>query len=150
MDILLDIDKVKTENIWFLDKIKNNIIEESDFIGLHYSDEILHLNNIIVSTYVYNVTLDSYFNKYKLFYPAENNIDLLKLVRLEKSILEKYNSIESSIPKYRLGEQILNKELKIICDKDVKSKYKSLNIKLKISGLWDDGIECGIIYKFYV
>ena len=74
MNIIIDFNHFNIDNIFFYDPIKNNIIDDSNFIRLIYSDNNLTLNGLYLQ-----INLDKTQDI--------NNI----LETIENAILNKYN-----------------------------------------------------------
>jgi hypothetical protein len=127
-------------------KSKNIIIENSDFYNLHYSTKYFTLNNISFDFIINNIIIENYYNKYKCNFL--NNAELIKqIINIEKIIINNFPSTKQPI--YKLEEQLLKKNFKILNDNNLPiNKNISMNILLKISGIWVNDINYGIIYKF--
>ena len=48
MNIIINIDDVKTSNIFYQHPVKNTIMENSNFIRLIYSTDYYTLNNLLI------------------------------------------------------------------------------------------------------
>ena len=46
MNVVLDIDDFKLENVFFQDSVKNTVMDNSDFIRTLYSTELFTINGI--------------------------------------------------------------------------------------------------------
>lgn len=133
--------------VLFGEKTKNNIIDNSDFCNILYSTPIFSLNNIIVSFNLYDIFIENYFNKYKCTLNQYNAHTCDALKQLEQNILFKYETTKQ--PVFKLSEQIEKKHIKLFSNVHLyNSLYKDVSIVLKISGLWENDTEYGIIYKF--
>lgn len=144
MYILLDIDKFDKNNIIFGEKTRNTIIDNSDFYNIHYTNSIVSLNNIMFSVNLNNVSIEKYYNKYKC---TCNNTILNKLINIEYLIMSCFPSIK--MPNYRLKEQLDKNNIKLFHNKQINENFiENMNLTLKISGIWENDTEYGIIYKF--
>ena len=65
MNILLPIDQYANKHIYFSRPIKNMIINDSNFIGIIYSNNNIVLNYIFFHFNIFFSSIDKYFNKYK-------------------------------------------------------------------------------------
>lgn len=133
--------------VLFGEKTKNNIIDNSEFCNIQYSTPIFTLNNIILTFHLHEVFIENYFNKYKCNLNQYNThiIDSLKLI--EQNILFKYQSKKQPI--FKLSEQLDKKHMKLFSNIHlINSLYKNVCVMLKISGIWENEKEYGIIYKF--
>ena len=134
-------------------RMKNTIVQHSNFININYSTELITLNNISIHFTLNDTEITEYYNKYRCDYTKNdlNNSVISKLVSIEKKILDKFISNTSSFPCYRLKEQLMTNRLKIFTMHELKNtSYKKCELLLKISGIWETDNEYGIIYKFYV
>ena len=140
----------------FNNRIKNNVVENSNFIGLHYSPNFMTLNNLSFLFHIENNTIETYFNKYKCDFKTtvHNQTTIQEICLIEKKILKKYRPFTSSSPCFKLQDQLsLHNRLKIshYNNKNITcGPNKKTQILLKISGLWENKDEYGIIYKFYM
>ena len=134
-------------------RTKNTIVQDSNFININYSTELMTLNNISIHFTLNDVEVTDYYNKYRCDYAKSdfNHSVISKLIHIEKKVLEKYIAHTSAFPCYRLKEQLMTNRLKIFALHELKtSTYKKCELLLKISGIWETNNEYGIIYKFYV
>jgi hypothetical protein len=135
--------------IFFGEKTRNNIIENIDFYTIHYSTDYFTLNNIVLHFDLYNVEIETYYNKYKCtFQNKELNSYVLETIQyIEKTILEQFSTNKMRI--YKLSEQLDKNNIKIFSNVHIQTgEYKTLKLVIKISGVWEDSQQCGIIYKF--
>ena len=70
------------------DKIKNNILNNSDFYRLYYSTPDITFNGIFIDFDLSNITIEKYFDKIKCcFEKNKENIDCVnKILNIEKNI----------------------------------------------------------------
>jgi hypothetical protein len=145
MQLVKRIDQYDNNCIFFSEPIKNNIINEGNFIRIIYSNRIFTLNGIYLLINLNNITCEKYFSKYRYFFNTlthKNLIDSLK--NIEENILQKYDII-NKIPQYKIYEQINNGNLKVFTDIDNKCNCSFI---LKISGIWETEFNYGLTYKF--
>ena len=146
MYMALTIDNWNDYFVLFGEKIKNKIIEKSDFCNLFYSTELGTFNNIILKISFKNVTIDNYFNKYRCFNYTNNPL-IQTLLVVEQEILNKYNKKKQK--NYKLRQQLKSNCFKFFSTKPYGKQYKSqFDVYIKLSGVWENEQECGIIYKF--
>jgi hypothetical protein len=131
MNIALSVKDITIDDIFFLDPIKNIIINNSKFIRIIYSNNLLTLNGIYL---ICNID-----NKDK------NNIHglLLYIQSLEDNILNKFS--KEKIKNYKIREYFNNNFINTDYTKD-QEKYKKYI--LKISGIWDASNNIGLTFKF--
>lgn len=139
MNVLLNLNDIKIENIFLMDKVKNNVLQNSDFIKIIYSNNIIGLNGIYIKIILNNYKLDLNNNKIKKYIIniPENNEIINNLFKIEENILSKINkNYQQNIQK-----QIINGIYKcnIIDNK--------LEFILKISGIWISTNTCGLTFK---
>ena len=133
MNILLDLNNINYDYIFYSEPIKNSIIENGMFTRLIYSDTTMTLNGLFIS---FSDGLGLY-NREKI---TQKKI-IEQLIELEKIILFKAD--------------INNKT----CQYKIRDYFKFLNLRLgeelnlnkyilKISGIWETTSEYGITFKF--
>ena len=65
MNVVTTIDNYHINNVFFSDPIKNTVINDSDFVRIIYSNDEVVLNGVYLYVYLANISLESYYNKYK-------------------------------------------------------------------------------------
>ena len=145
MNIVKTIDQYNDDCVYFCDPIKNNIMNEGNFIRILYSTPIFILNGIYISITINQLTIDRYFNKYKCSFDIATHNNLIQRIKtIEANILNKIN-IRGKHPQYKIYEQISNGNIKIFSDNiDIISN----NFLLKIAGIWENDYNYGLTYKF--
>tara|TARA_Y100000593_G_C4256638_1_gene309970 strand:- start:45 stop:515 length:471 start_codon:yes stop_codon:yes gene_type:complete len=154
MFFALELDQFNISNVLTSDKTKNNIMNNSDFYRLYFSNENISINGIFLKFDLENIKIEQYFNKIKCcFEETNNNLNTIKtIINIEKNILGICNDINVK-PSYRIEEQMSNKYIKIFDQKKVKlGNYKKLSILLKISGIWSSNQqkEYGLTFRFFI
>ena len=142
-----------THNIIINKKIKNNIIEDSYFYRLIYSDDLFQSNGLFVLFTFTNIKIEHYYNKIKCNFEDNHknnkNIEIIK--NIENDILNKLHNVEHKILSTKLKDQLNNYNIKLFEDKNTPIKnFNSINIILKISGIWSTSSEIGVTFKFYI
>jgi hypothetical protein len=149
MNIALSKDNFSEYNIIFGSKSDNNIINDSYFYTIHYSDTNIYLNHIVYQINLEDVSLEPYYNKLKCSYIIENNTEQLQeLVHLERNILGLFSS--KLKPSYKIHEQLKKAFVKLTNDTNAPETDSKYNLYIKISGIWETDTEYGIIYKFFI
>ena len=122
MNILLELSDIDIKNIFFNEPTKNNIIFNSSFIRIYYSNKIFTTNGIYIKINI-------------------NKIDevINDLEALENSILNLLNL------QYTTFNHKIKKHIKYHINKIITSNNNYFIIKL--SGIWINN-EVGINYKF--
>ena len=119
-----------------------NIINNSNFIRIIYSNSDITFNGIYLLINFKNISCEKYFNKYKINFCLTNNKELLdNIKKLEENILNKYNS--NKIHSYKIIELLRNGIIKV--PKLINNSECSF--MLKISGLWESEFNYGLAYK---
>jgi len=146
MNIVIDIDDFKQDALFFQESIKNTVMDNSEFIRILYSTDVLTLNGIYLKINMNIVSTEKYFNKYKCNFYIKNNItEIEKIESIEKMILERLY-VTTKKPLFKVSEQLNNGNIKLFTD-NFDSLMKGTFI-LKISGVWETPRDYGITYKF--
>lgn len=154
MFVTLNINQFNINNVFTSEKTKNNILNNSDFYRLYFSNEELVLNGVFINFVLTDVNIERYFNKMKCCFPdTNNNINTInKIIEIEKNIIDKCGDINRK-GSCRIDEQMSNQFIKIYDQGNIKTgKYKKLKILLKISGIWSNRMnkEYGLTFRFFV
>lgn len=145
MNIINTIEQYNQDYVYFCEPIKNNIMNEGNFIRIIYSSPLFILNGIYLYININYTSIDKYYNKYKCTFDInkyKDCIDNLKII--EEGILKKVN-INGKVPKLKIYDQIKNGNIKIFSDNIEKIKNTFL---LKIAGIWETDNDYGLTYKF--
>ena len=144
MNLVKMIEQYKDNNVIFCDPIKNNIMNDGNFIRILYSTNMMILNGIYLIINLTDIMCEKYYNKFKCTFNISNHKELIdRLKIIEEDILKKYNTIKT--PSYKIYEQLKSGYIKIFSD--VGDKTNSSFI-LKISGIWETQNNFGLTYKF--
>ena len=148
MNIVTDINNINMHNIFFNEKVKNTVIDNSHFIRINYSNQLFTLTGIFIDLNLEICEIEKYYNKYKYNYKISNNsISINKLIELERLILSS-PLLKDSYKCYKLKEQLLSGNIKTF-NNNFNSKSNSYNFILKISGVWLSSSGCGLTFKFF-
>ena len=146
MNVVLDIDDFKLENVFFQDSVKNTVMDNSNFIRTLYSTNLFTLNGIFLKTNINTLYVEKYFNKYKCIFDKELNRTVIdKMLLIEKNILQKVE-IKDKNAAYRIEDQLSGGNIKLFTDnleKSLENQYI-----FKISGIWETETDYGVTYKF--
>jgi len=146
MYVVLDKDDFHLSNIFYHDKVKNTVMDNSIFFRVNYSNELFILNGIFIKFNLNLQTIEKSFNKFKCFFDIKMHNDIvLKFSTIEKHMMEKCNSVHKT-PIYRIAEQLNNGFVKIF--NETECKETNNNFILKIYGIWETECEYGLTYKF--
>lgn len=144
MNLVKLIKQYDDNNVIFCEPIKNNIMNEGNFIRILYSTNIMTLNGIYLLINLTNISCEKYYNKFKCIFNTSHHKELIENLKLiEESILNKYkiNKIQSN----KIYEQMKSGYIKVFSDTGNKSNCFFI---LKISGIWENQNNYGLTYKF--
>jgi hypothetical protein len=145
MNIVKRIDQYDENNIFFCDPIKNNIMNDGNFIRIIYSTNLFVLNGIYLLLNLNDIVCEKYYNKYKCIFNTTVHKDIIENIKIiEEQILKKYN-IKNKTPQYKIYEQLKVGIIKLF--NDVGNKQNG-NFILKIAGIWETSNCYGLTYKF--
>ena len=154
MNLVLKLKDITHNNIYFMELVKNTVMDDSDFIRINYSNSLFITNGIHLEFLLNGVTLERYYSKYKCSYKLINNMHIIdELARLESKILLSYIKTFSKEKdykiNYKLKDQLYSGSIKILSNGNINcNNYLENKYILKISGVWDTGNEIGLTYKF--
>jgi hypothetical protein len=146
MNIVKRIEQYQDESVYFCEPIKNNVMNEGNFIRILYSNSLFVLNGINLLIPLCDINVEKYYNKYKCTFNPIAHKDLIENLRIiEEGLLRKYN-IRNKIPQYKINDQIKNGNIKLFLDSA--DRLANGNFMLKISGIWETESHYGLTYKF--
>jgi hypothetical protein len=147
MNIVKYLEQYKEDHVYFLEPIKNNIMNNGKFIRIVYSTSLFTLNGIYIHFYINNTSIDKYYNKYKCSFDINQYKEFIEKIRIfEEGLIKKIN-ITNKIPQHKIYEQFKNGNIKVFSDKSDKIGNHFL---LKIAGVWETATEYGLTYKFLI
>jgi hypothetical protein len=145
MYVVLDINDFSINHTFYQEKVKNTVMDNSNFFRVNYSNELFVLNGIFIKFNLNLQTIEKSFNKFKCLFDIKPHNDIiLKFSEIEKMMMEKHNTLHKT-PIYRISEQLNNGFLKIFNEMDCKETNDFI---LKIYGIWETDCEYGLTYKF--
>jgi hypothetical protein len=145
MNIVIRMDQYDGKCIYFCEPIKNNIMNDGNFIRILYTNPHVTLNGVYLFIKLNDIICEKYYNKYKCNFDVLSHIDIIDNLKvIEENILKKID-IKEKIPQFKIYEQIKNGNIKIFNDIGNKS---SCSFILKISGIWETFSNFGLTYKF--
>jgi hypothetical protein len=147
MNIVKNIDQYNEDNVYFLEPIKNNIMNNGNFIRIIYSTSLFVLNGIYININLNCGSVDRYYNKYKCSFDTIQYKELIEKLRLIEEGLIKKISIVGKVPQFKIYEQLKNGNIKVFSDTSEKIGNTFL---LKIAGIWETETEYGLTYKFLI
>jgi hypothetical protein len=144
MNIAIPLEQFNINNVFFQDAIKNTIMNDSNFIRVIYSNELLMINGLCLEFNLPILHVDKSFNKYKCTFDNKlANTTIQNINKLEYDILSKYEFKDKQAV-CRINEQLKNNMIKV-------TNINNPNINtflIKISGIWCTELEYGLTYKF--
>jgi hypothetical protein len=147
MNIVKHLEQYKEDHVYFLEPIKNNIMNNGKFIRIVYSTPLFTLNGIYISFNINHTSIDKYYNKYKCSFDTSQYKEFIdKLRDFEEGLIKKIGIIDK-IPQYKIYEQFKNGNIKVFSDTYDKIGNHFL---LKIAGVWETATEYGLTYKFLI
>jgi hypothetical protein len=144
MNMVKNINQYDENNIYFCEPIKNNIMNDGNFIRILYSTHNVVLNGIYLLITLDDINCDKYYNKFKCIFNTnthKNTIDSLKII--EENILKK-SEIKNKSSQTTIYEQLKNGNIKLFNEVN----KPSCSFILKISGIWETQFNYGLTYKF--
>lgn len=147
MNIVKNIDQYNEDNVYFLEPIKNNIMNNGNFIRIIYSTSLFVLNGIYININFNYTSVDKYYNKYKCSFDVIQYRELIDKLRIIEEGLIKKISIFGKIPQFKIYEQLKNGNIKVFSETSDKIGNTFL---LKIAGIWETETEYGLTYKFLI
>ena len=147
MNIIMTTDQYKENYVFFCDPIKNNIMNDGQFIRIVYSTPFAILNGIYMSLNVGHINIEKYYNKFKCSFDlVQHGRTVDKIQQIEENLLQKIN-IQGKTPKYKIYEQLITGHIKVFSDAH-NNMVNFNSILLKIAGIWETEYEYGLTYKF--
>jgi hypothetical protein len=145
MNIVKKIEQYNEDHVYFLEPIKNNIMNNGRFIRIIYSTPLFTLNGIYISFNINNISIDKYYNKYKCSFDTNQHKDIIdKLRNFEEGLIKKIGIVDKN-PQFKIYEQLKNGNIKVFSNTSEKLGNYFL---LKIAGVWETTNEYGLTYKF--
>jgi hypothetical protein len=145
MYIVLALNDFNLNNVFFQERIKNTVMDNSNFLRVIYSNELIILNGLFLKFDMNLSSIEKSFNKYKCFFEVKQHADSVsRISALEQDILKRY-VFENKKAVHRISEQLNNGFIKIFNEATCKDTNEFI---LKIYGIWETDLEYGLTYKF--
>ena len=116
MNIVKNIDQYNEDHVYFLEPIKNNIMNNGNFIRIIYSTSLFILNGIYINISINYTSVDKYYNKYKCSFDINQYRDLIEKLRILEEGLIKKISILGKAPQFKIYEQLKNGNIKVFSE----------------------------------
>lgn len=144
MNIACKLEDFKINMVYFMNPIKNTVIDNSSFIRILYSNNLFVLNGLYLVLNLDDIYFDNN-NKNKICFNPENNIYTINFIKnMEYNLIKKVNIKNKNIST-KIYDQLNTGFIKIT--NDIQHFFSSKFI-LKISGFWESTSEIGLTYKF--
>ena len=156
MNLAIKTNEFDPHNIIISEKTKNNVMNESDFYRLIWSNEYCATNGIFIYFNLESVHIEKYFNKIKCVFANnnENQKTITYIKSIERLILNKFKNDKNKDMSRRIYEQLENGFIKLYPQsEDITYKeYSNLKFLLKISGIWssNDNNSFGLTFRFFI
>jgi len=145
MNIVKTINQYDNNCCFFCEPIKNNVMNEGNFIRILYSTNNLTLNGVYLLLSFNDISCEKFYSKYRCNFNIPKNKNVIDNVKIiEEDILNKYDVVDKT-PQFKISEQLKNGNIKIFTDIGDKLIYTFI---LKISGIWETQHNYGLTYKF--
>ena len=139
------IEQYNEDFVYFYEPIKNNIMNEGQFIRIIYSTPLFVLNGIYIAVNITYTNIEKYYNKFKCTFDINQYKEIIDGLRsIEERLLKKVN-IYGKIGQHKIYEQLKNGNIKVFSESLDKINNTFL---LKIAGIWETENEYGLTYKF--
>lgn len=153
MHIVIPINNVDTNNIFFMEKTKNNILNGGEFYRILYSTKDVTLNGLLLLINFKITNYENYFNKIKCHLDPNKNSKNIELIKqLENNLLSNYFELNKFQKDLQITQQLDSYSIKLINDYEkynLNNRCYDINVVLKISGVWTNGNKCGVTFRFY-
>lgn len=145
MNVADTIENFDLNMVYYLEPIKNTVIDNSSFIRIIYSNKLFILNGIYLIININDIYLENHNNKIKYSFTQERNGSLLNTIKdIEINLLKKANIVNKNMST-KIFDQLNSGFIKMSsCDPGYNLTNKFI---LKISGVWESYIEYGLTYK---
>jgi hypothetical protein len=144
MNIVKSTEQYDENCVFFCDPIKNNVMNEGNFIRIIYSTPNVVLNGVYILITLTDISCEKYYTKYKCLFSAPAHKEIIENLKIiEDNLLRKIN-FTHKVPQNKIYEQLKNGNLKVFSEV---TKSTSSFI-LKISGIWETQYNYGLTYKF--
>lgn len=145
MILVKDIEQYDLNYVHFSKAIKNNIMNNGNFIKILYYSPLFKLNAIYLKINITNYLNENNIYRNNYIFNPYSYVDLIeKIKNIEIEILSKLEIVDK-IPEYDLASKIASGNIKIMTD-IIEEKFD--NFIIKISGIWENKNYYGLNYKF--
>jgi hypothetical protein len=143
--IVKQLEQFNSNCIFLCEPIKNNIMNDGNFIRIIYSTENITFNGVYLLLIFNDMTYEKYYNKFKCIFNVNLYKNMLERIKvIEEEILNKY-CIKNKIKQFKIYDQLKNGNIKVFGETTFKHNCHFI---LKISGIWETNMNYGLTYKF--
>jgi hypothetical protein len=143
MNIYHNIGDIDHKKIMFHKPVTNKIQNYKFFYKIMYDTHIFTINSIIINVNIDTYTITEENKKFKAIVQINNNF-LESIKELEKNILKNVNSNKQVI--YSCYKYLVFNKSTYMFDKIP----ETINLSLRLSGLWESDTTIGLTTKIYV
>ncbi len=156
MNVVLPIQKFNSAYVYFCEPIRNNVMNEGNFLRLLYTTPTFTLNGILIQLpfkigvdFVLEQCTHNHNFSYCVGLRPFVSDQLEEIQRLEEQILQITRPMfASKLPHYRIISQLKGMTpIKVVHEKPLIHEEELL-LLLKISGVWETNTMFGLTYKF--
>jgi len=152
MNVVLDIANIQKRNLYYCEPVTNTVIDDSIFVRTGYTDQLITLNGVYISCPFMISKVDKYYHMFKYIFEYNKNMDLIdKLINIERMVIGCYN-VNNLIPVYKLRDLLLSLNIRLFENDEYFTptlESGHYDFTLKISGIWQTGVSCGLTFKFF-
>lgn len=146
MNLVKKIDQYDNKYIFFCEPIKNNIMNDGNFIRILYSTQNMVMNGIYLLININDIICEKFYSKYKCIFNVSNNKEIINNMKIiEEEILKKYKNNGLRTASYKIYEHLKSGYIKTFLDI---GNTQNCSFILKISGIWETEYNYGLTYKF--
>ena len=145
MNIAKRLDQYDENCVYLCESIKNNIMTDSYFIRILYSNSLLTLNGIYLIIKLNNVICEKHYNKFKCAFDPVEHCEIINAIKQIEYNLLKKSEIANKVPQYKIYELLKSGVIKIFNEME---SCENIVFLLKISGVWETQYSYGLTYKF--
>ena len=160
MNLVTDINNFNSAYIYICEPIRNNILNEGNFLRLLYTTPLFTLNGIVFELPIkekdFVLENSSGHNNNYSFCSISNSFEIDKFKKMEESILESCrHCFPLKCPQFKLFNTLNHPDqtIKVFHEKKYSSSTmhqndQSIVLLLKVSGLWETPDLFGLTFKF--
>lgn len=145
MEYTIQPEEIQSNHLIFKLPIKNQNIKYKYYYKLLFSNENIHLKYILIEIHLNQNITNTYDHFYKLKTCKKDDVFFHKIHELEKMILNSLNQHISKNIVCVLYNELITKDFMYVPQQTNHDQC----LHLKISGIWQDETNIGLVYKLY-